>query len=100
VARILALVAVAYALSPIDLIPDFIPFLGQLDDLILVPAALALALRHIPPGVMADARAKAGVQVAKVRRGAWIAAGVIVGVWVLILLGLYLLFRHFTAPRA
>jgi len=94
VARILALVAVAYALSPIDLIPDFIPFLGQLDDLILVPAALALALRHIPPAVMADARAKAGIQVAKVKRGAWIAAGVIVGVWVGLALALFALLRH------
>lgn len=49
----------AYALSPIDLIPDFIPVLGVLDDLILVPLGIWLVLRLIPDGVMVDARTKA-----------------------------------------
>lgn len=57
--KILAGAAIAYALSPIDLIPDFIPVLGQLDDLLLVPAAIWLALRLIPDEVMADLRAAA-----------------------------------------
>ena len=52
---LIALVA-AYALSPIDLIPDFIPVLGYLDDLILVPAGIALAIRMIPPQVWTDSR--------------------------------------------
>ena len=52
---LIALVA-AYALSPIDLIPDFIPVLGYLDDLILVPAGVALAVRMIPPQVLAESR--------------------------------------------
>ena len=51
-AKILAGVAVAYALSPIDLIPDFIPILGYLDDIILLPALIALAIRLIPRNVM------------------------------------------------
>ena len=51
---------VAYALSPIDLIPDFIPVLGQLDDLILVPLGIAIAIRLIPTEVLAECRAKAG----------------------------------------
>ena len=55
-ARLLAVVVAAYALSPVDLIPDFIPVLGYLDDLILIPAGIALTLRLIPPEVMADAR--------------------------------------------
>ena len=55
VARVLALLVVAYALSPIDLIPDFIPFLGYLDDLILLPLGIMLAVRLIPPAVMDDA---------------------------------------------
>jgi len=47
--RVLVAIAIAYALSPIDLIPDFIPVLGLLDDLVLVPALLALAIRYLPP---------------------------------------------------
>src|SRR5512133_1692601 len=58
-ARLLAVVVAAYALSPVDLIPDFIPILGYLDDLILIPAGIALTLRLIPPDVMAAARFKA-----------------------------------------
>ncbi len=49
----------AYALSPIDLIPDFIPVLGYLDDLVLLPAGIWVALRLIPPAVMAESRARA-----------------------------------------
>ena len=49
----------AYALSPIDLIPDFIPVLGHLDDLLILPLALWLSLRLIPPQVLADCRARA-----------------------------------------
>ena len=55
-AKILAAVVVAYAFSPIDLIPDFIPVLGYLDDLILVPLGIYLTLWLIPPPVLAQAR--------------------------------------------
>jgi uncharacterized membrane protein YkvA (DUF1232 family) len=55
-ARALALAVLAYAVSPIDLIPDFIPVLGYLDDLLVVPGGIALAIRMIPDDVMADAR--------------------------------------------
>jgi uncharacterized membrane protein YkvA (DUF1232 family) len=58
-AKALAALVIAYALSPVDLIPDFIPILGYVDDLILVPAGIWLVLRLIPPEVMADARARA-----------------------------------------
>lgn len=55
-AKLLAGFIAAYALSPIDLIPDFIPVLGYIDDLILVPLGIALVLRMIPPALMAEFR--------------------------------------------
>ena len=58
-AKALALATAAYALSPIDLIPDFIPVLGYLDDLIIVPLGIALVVKLIPPEVMAEHRAAA-----------------------------------------
>src|SRR4051812_611938 len=64
-AKIIAGLVVAYALSPIDLIPDFIPVLGYLDDLILVPVGIAISLRLIPDEVLADSRLKAAAALAK-----------------------------------
>jgi uncharacterized membrane protein YkvA (DUF1232 family) len=58
-ARVLTICAIAYAASPIDLVPDFIPVIGQLDDLIIVPALVALAIRLIPPRVWARHRREA-----------------------------------------
>ncbi|GAB3357658.1 YkvA family protein [Lysobacter tyrosinilyticus] len=58
-ARLLALGVAAYALSPIDLIPDFIPVLGYLDDLVIVPLGLMLVLRLIPADVLATSQTKA-----------------------------------------
>ena len=66
-ARLLALGVAAYALSPIDLIPDFIPVLGLLDDLLLVPAGIWLVLRLIPPELMHEYRAKAETVAARPR---------------------------------
>jgi uncharacterized membrane protein YkvA (DUF1232 family) len=58
-ARLPAIIAIAYALSPIDLIPDFVPLLGQLDDLLILPALIALALKLVPPEVAARCRREA-----------------------------------------
>jgi len=58
-AKAWALIVAAYALSPIDLIPDFIPVLGYLDDLVLLPVGIALALKMIPAEVMSEARSTA-----------------------------------------
>jgi len=60
-AKALAICVVGYALSPLDLIPDFIPVLGYLDDLILVPLGIALVLRFTPPQVLAECRERAQV---------------------------------------
>lgn len=83
-ARILGLCVVAYALSPIDLIPDVIPVLGLLDDVILVPAGLWLVMRLIPPAVLDEHRRRVDQNTRLPRSRA--AAAVIVGLW-LVLLG-------------
>ncbi len=83
-ARVLAGAVVAYAFSPIDLIPDPIPVLGYLDDLVLVPAGIALVLRLIPTAVMADCRAEAQARLSEGRPTNWAAAGVIVAIWLLV----------------
>jgi len=83
-ARLLAGAVVAYAFSPIDLIPDFIPVLGYLDDLILIPLGIALVIRLIPEAVLADCRAEAGRVLAVGKPTNWIAAGVIIFVWLLL----------------
>ncbi|MFC0676468.1 YkvA family protein [Lysobacter korlensis] len=81
--RLVALAVAAYALSPIDLIPDFIPVLGLLDDIVLIPLGLALVLRLTPPALRDEARARAeAVADRPVSRGA---AVVIVLVWMALL---------------
>ena len=78
-AKALAGAIVAYAISPIDLIPDFIPVLGLLDELVLLPVAIWLALRLIPPEVMAEARGRA--EQASERPTSRVAAAFIVAIW-------------------
>ena len=82
-ARGLAFVVVGYALSPIDLIPDAIPVLGLLDDLILVPAGIWLVLKLVPQHVLTDARAQASK--AESRPVSYFAAGFMILVWILTL---------------
>lgn len=82
-ARIMAGLVVTYALSPIDLIPDFVPLLGYLDDLILVPLGIALSLRLIPPEVIRDARQQAAVQTGLAGTNAWRGVLLVVGIWVM-----------------
>lgn len=81
-AKLLLLAIVAYALSPIDLIPDFIPVLGLLDDLVLLPFAIVLALRLVPAAVMDECRARARDDRSEHARLARIGATVIVLVWI------------------
>ena len=83
-ARLLAAVVVGYAFSPIDLIPDFVPVLGYLDDLILVPLGIWLALRLVPTEVMAEARERARQAMAEGKPVNRAAAVVIVLVWLLL----------------
>ncbi|HSG42361.1 MAG TPA: YkvA family protein [Anaerolineales bacterium] len=91
-AKAIAICTVAYALSPIDLIPDFIPILGYIDDVIIVPAGIALAIRMIPVEVLADAREKVAAQGVE-RSVGYIGAGVIAIVWIVILIGVFRLIK-------
>jgi uncharacterized membrane protein YkvA (DUF1232 family) len=79
-AKALALVVAAYALSPIDLIPDFIPVLGYLDDLIIVPLGILLVVRLVPADLMAEFRAEAARREAAPR--SIVAALLIVTIWI------------------
>lgn len=91
-AKALIACVVAYVLSPIDLIPDPIPILGYLDDLILVPLGIYFALKLIPEQILADCRRKASATDIKLPRS--LAAGIVIGIlWVaaVILIGGYLL---------
>jgi len=88
-AKMLALAIAGYALSPIDLIPDFIPVLGYLDDVILLPLGIALAMRLVPDALLLrcrpQAEAMAGQRVSL--KGRWIMAGVFVLIWGLLMWG-------------
>ena len=89
----LTMLIVAYALSPIDLIPDFIPVLGYLDELILLPLGIYLVLKLVPADTLADARAKAQswVELRQAKPRNWIAAAVIVLLWAALLWAAYVL---------
>ena len=83
-ARVFAGFVVAYAFSPIDLIPDAIPILGYLDDLILVPLGIILVLKMIPPDVLVECRTQAEAAMNDGKPRNWIAAGAIVSIWLLL----------------
>jgi len=85
-----AALVVGYAFSPIDLIPDFIPILGYLDDLILVPIGITIALKMIPNEVMVDARQKAEISIGKVDRVSRVGLIIVVCIWLLVALLLFL----------
>ena len=80
-AKLFILCVVGYALSPIDLIPDFIPVLGYLDDLLIVPLGVGLALRMLPPDVLEECRLKANARTMAERPKSWVAAAVIIAIW-------------------
>ncbi|MEO8391348.1 MAG: YkvA family protein [Chloroflexota bacterium] len=94
--KVFAALVVAYAFSPIDLIPDFIPILGYLDDLILVPLGVVIAVHLIPTEVMLDSRAKADDVLRNGKPVSWMGALIIGIIWiVLAVLGLWLVLHFF-----
>jgi uncharacterized membrane protein YkvA (DUF1232 family) len=94
-AKVIAMGTVAYALSPLDLIPDFVPVLGYLDDLFIVPGGIALALKLIPPRVMEEAREKAR-QDAGPGRGVKTAGTILIAlIGILFIIGFASIILHF-----
>lgn len=92
-AKGIILVALGYALSPIDLIPDFIPVLGYLDDLLILPALIALALRLIPAEVMTAARERAVGEPISLKKN-WLFAALFILFWIAILSAVVLALRR------
>jgi len=93
-AKVVAAAVAAYALSPIDLIPDFIPVLGYIDDLILVPLGIALAIRLIPPALWQEHRETAATRIAE-RPTSPVGAAVIITIWLTLLaLSIIWVVRH------
>ena len=90
-AKVLAALTVGYALSPIDLIPDFVPIFGYLDDLLIVPLGIALVMRLLPPAVLEASRARAAAVLQRPR--SWMAGLCIVVFWI----GLFGLFAIWLA---
>ena len=94
-AKALIFFVVAHTFSPIDLIPDFIPVLGYLDDLIITPGGIWLAVRLIPPEVLAEARVAAATRDVDRRLGL-LGAIIIILVWIIALIGGIYLWLRFT----
>lgn len=82
-AKLFTICVVAYAFSPIDLIPDFIPIIGYLDDLILVPVGITLALKMIPRAVIVDCRMRAEEIRQRGKPRNWIAGALFIAIWIL-----------------
>jgi len=98
IARLLVAGIIAYALSPIDLIPDFVPVLGYLDDLILIPLGIALAIRLIPDEVLRECRSRARQTLRTRGPASRIAGAVVIAIWIaLAMLGVAITYRMATA---
>ena len=90
-AKVITVIVVSYALSPIDLIPDFIPILGYLDDLILLPLGIILAIKLIPKAIWEECKIEARQSTLKSLPRSKIAAMAIISLWVLLPISLYLI---------
>ncbi len=99
-ARVVVAIVVGYALSPIDLIPDFIPVLGYLDDLVIVPIGITLALKLIPAEVITDCREQARDVIGHRQPANKIAAMIIVGIWFALTIALILFFIRLAQATA
>ena len=82
-AKLFAAAIIGYALSPIDLIPDFIPVIGYLDDLVIIPAGIILLVKMIPVEVMEECKEKATLNHGHSKGKHWLAACIILLIWII-----------------
>lgn len=85
--KVIILICIVYALSPVDMIPDFIPVLGYLDDLIIIPMLIALAIRLIPEDAMDESRKIAAAHPRSLRKN-WVFALIFIGIWIILAVAL------------
>ena len=83
--KIIILFTLGYALSPIDLIPDFIAVLGYIDDLVIVPALISLSIKLIPEEILGSAREKAIKEPLKLKKNNWLFALLFISIWVVLI---------------
>ena len=93
-AKIVIGLTVAYLLSPIDLIPDFIPILGLLDDLVIVPALVVLSIKLIPQIVLEETRKQLENNPQRYKKNSWLFAVVIIAIWIFIVYNLFARAKH------
>ena len=93
-AKLLIGITIGYLLSPIDLIPDFIPVIGLLDDLLIVPFLIMLSIRLIPKDIWSESKLKAAETPIILNKKNWLFASFIVVIWLAVLLWLFLLFKN------
>lgn len=89
-AKIIAVIVVTYALSPIDLIPDFIPIIGYLDDMILLPIGIALAIKLIPNDIWKECKNQAHTLNFKTLPHSKVAATIVISIWIVMIALLYM----------
>ncbi|WP_160671909.1 YkvA family protein [Clostridium sp. C8-1-8] len=89
--KLIILLVVGYALSPIDLIPDFVPILGYVDDVIILPLGIALAVKSIPKSIMEECRAEAEKKYSNIKKKSYAFAVLIIAIWVA--LALYIILK-------
>ena len=92
-AKLLIGLTIGYLLSPIDLIPDFIPILGAIDDLVIVPLLITISIKLIPPLVLEDARERLKGKVTFTKKNNWLFASIIVIAWAALSYFLYKKFK-------
>ena len=92
-AKAVAGIVVGYALSPIDLIPDFVPVLGYLDDMILLPLGIAIVIKFLPDDVIKECRQEALLHPPSIKPKSWGGAFIIATVWLLAAYGFYLFLK-------